>query len=232
MENKNLVEGKSVEELETLHLALENLWVFSGEDAADIEVLRSRIDEQSTLISILKQRSDELLLRCQALQKINSELDDKISDSHKELEEQRKKYETLEKRFMVLAANNQAIIVFKDEYKSQNEDLRQRNQQLQSENELLFSKKLQDKELTVQRLTEEISQLKEKDAQKEYDYRFKRESQMVNADARVKSLQSDLEESTLKYKKLKKDFDAFKEHSTNLLIQERELNKKLRHMTG
>lgn len=28
------------------------------------------------------------------------------------------------------------------------------------------------------------------------------------------------------------DFEAFKEHSTNLLIQERELNKKLRHMMG
>lgn len=28
------------------------------------------------------------------------------------------------------------------------------------------------------------------------------------------------------------DFEAFKEHSTNLLLQERELNKKLRHMMG
>lgn len=28
------------------------------------------------------------------------------------------------------------------------------------------------------------------------------------------------------------DFEAFKEHSTNLLVQEKELNKKLRHMMG
>ncbi|XP_033842303.1 coiled-coil domain-containing protein 89 [Periophthalmus magnuspinnatus] len=347
MNDANLVEGKSVEEIESLYLALKKVWVFNETDATNTEILRSRIDEQSTLISILKQRSDELLVRCQALQKINSELEDQITDCHEELEKERKKYETLEKRFMDLASNNQAIIVFKDEYKSQNVQLRQKNQQLQSENESLFSKKLQDKEAAVQNLTEEINQLKDKCAQKEHDYseridgfkakflkqtndyeareaslieklqsleeiqrntvalcddlkeqlkkteeectsketnmtetiaalhkekdkflqvsvergkliqekqeelkqmeikvreekqrrtkaeeRFKQESQLVNTNARVKSLQSVLDESATKYEKLKKDFEAFKEHSTNLLIYERELNKKLSLMTG
>ncbi|KAJ0005679.1 hypothetical protein NQD34_015573, partial [Periophthalmus magnuspinnatus] len=359
------------QEIESLYLALKKVWVFNETDATNTEILRSRIDEQSTLISILKQRSDELLVRCQALQKINSELEDQITDCHEELEKERKKYETLEKRFMDLASNNQAIIVFKDEYKSQNVQLRQKNQQLQSENESLFSKKLQDKEAAVQNLTEEINQLKDKYAQKEHDYseridgfkakflkqtndyeareaslieklqsleeiqrntvalcdgellfqstfkalhtaqcnsyiicldlkeqlkkteeectsketnmtetiaalhkekdkflqvsvergkliqekqeelkqmeikvreekqrrtkaeeRFKQESQLVNTNARVKSLQSVLDESATKYEKLKKDFEAFKEHSTNLLIYERELNKKLSLMTG
>ncbi|XP_072301492.1 coiled-coil domain-containing protein 89 [Eucyclogobius newberryi] len=352
MNNENFVEGQSEEELESMQLALEKLCMFSGADATDTEVLRSRFEEQSALISLLKKRIDELLLRCQALQKINSELEDEFTERHKELEDERKKYDTLEKRFIDLAANNKAIIVFKDEYKSQNADLRQRNQQLQSENESLFSNQLQDKEATVQHLAQEISQLKEEYAQKEYDYRkkdagfkaellkqtndyeakeaslieklhsleemqrktaaecdgewlfpsrvqlknteeectskeavmmettaslckekdtflqvsvergkliqekqeeleqmeikvreekklrikaeerFKQESQLVNANARVKALQSDLDGSTMKYEKLKKDFEAFKEHSKNLLIHERELNKKLRLMTG
>lgn len=56
--------------------------------------------------------------------------------------------------------------------------------------------------------------------------------EVVDADARVKSLESALEESTTNHEKLKKVFEAFKKHSTDLLIQERELNKKLRLMTG
>uniref|UniRef100_A0A8C6UNU7 Zgc:172182 n=1 Tax=Neogobius melanostomus TaxID=47308 RepID=A0A8C6UNU7_9GOBI len=155
-----------------MHDALENLWVFSGAEGTDIEVLRSRIDEQSTLISILKQRSDELLVRCQALQKINSELEDKITDCHKELDNERMKSETLEKRFMVLASNHEAIIVFKDEYKSHNAELKQRNQELQSENDTLFSKKLQDQEAAVQSIAQELKQLKEKYAQEENNYRY------------------------------------------------------------
>ena len=52
---------------------------------------------------------------------------------------------------MDLAANNQAIIAFMDEYKSQNAQLKLENKQLQSENESLFSQKLQDKEVVVQK---------------------------------------------------------------------------------
>uniref|UniRef100_A0A3B4B819 Uncharacterized protein n=1 Tax=Periophthalmus magnuspinnatus TaxID=409849 RepID=A0A3B4B819_9GOBI len=294
-----------------LHLALKKVWVFNETDATNTEILRSRIDEQSTLISILKQRSDELLVRCQALQKINSELEDQITDCHEELEKERKKYETLEKRFMDLASNNQAIIVFKDEYKSQNVQLRQKNQQLQSENESLFSKKLQDKEAAVQNLTEEINQLKDKYAQKEHDYSEKIDGfkakflkQTNDYEARELLFQStfkalhtaqcnsyiiclDLKEQLKKTEEectsketnmtetiaalhkekdkflqvsvergkliqvflrtrhlskieqsLEYDFNyrrnkkTFKEHSTNLLIYERELNKKLSLMTG
>uniref|UniRef100_A0A8C6UNG2 Zgc:172182 n=1 Tax=Neogobius melanostomus TaxID=47308 RepID=A0A8C6UNG2_9GOBI len=229
-----------------MHDALENLWVFSGAEGTDIEVLRSRIDEQSTLISILKQRSDELLVRCQALQKINSELEDKITDCHKELDNERMKSETLEKRFMVLASNHEAIIVFKDEYKSHNAELKQRNQELQSENDTLFSKKLQDQEAAVQSIAQELKQLKEKYAQEENNYRYlifslcrERDKLLqvsVERGKLIQEKQQELEQMEIKLseeKKLRtKDFEAFKEHSTNLLIQERELNKKLRLMTG
>lgn len=89
--------------------------------------------------------------------------------------------------------------------------------------------------------------------------RFEQEVEAVNADVKVKSLQCALDESNIKHEKLNKvswhlrflkvmlsvahaemrtcfishilqDFEAFREHSNNLLIHERELNKKLRHM--
>lgn len=89
------------------------------------------------------------------------------------------------------------------------------------------------------------------------ELRFKHEVQAVNADKRVKSLKSALEEARTNYEKLKKvccedkkekaripyqvvlksllllflqDFDAFKDHSNSLLTKERELNKILRHL--
>ncbi|XP_026232717.1 coiled-coil domain-containing protein 89 isoform X2 [Anabas testudineus] len=310
-------------------------------------MLRSRINEQSTLISILKHRADELLVRYQALQTINSDLEDRATDYQEELDCERKKAEILEKRFMDLAANNQAIIAFMEEYKNENVQLKVENKQLQAENDSLFCQKLQDKETVVQNLMQEVQQLRDQYTIKENEYRktlagyqaklleqatqhkateaslldqlheaqqqekdatqmckglklnlqnaenehalkeldmresllnltkekdkllslsmergqaiqekqeeilqletklkeekharakaedrFEQEAESVNADVKVKSLRSALDESITKYEELMKDFEALKKHSASLLKQERELNMKLRHMIG
>ncbi|XP_054471946.1 coiled-coil domain-containing protein 89 [Anoplopoma fimbria] len=346
-ENFTKVEGNRTEDMDSIRMSLEKLLSPSAEDATETGMLRSRIDEQSGLICMLKQRADEVLLRCQALQKLNIELEGRGTDCQKELDGERKKAELLEKRFMDLAANNQAIILFMEDYKKQNAQLKLENKQLQSENETLFSQKLHDKEVFVQKLKQEIKHLTEKYTNKENEYRdklsgcqsklqeqqtqhqakdaslldrlhdaqqqqrdavemckdlkmklqkteeehalkkiylresitsltkerdkllhlsmergkviqekqveiqqletkwkeekkaraeaedrFEQEADAVNADVKVKLIQSALDESTSNYGKLKEDFEAFKEHSTNLLVQERELNKKLRHMIG
>ncbi|MEQ2226645.1 hypothetical protein ILYODFUR_029380 [Ilyodon furcidens] len=62
--------------------------------------------------------------------------------------------------------------------------------------------------------------------------RFASEAEAINKDRRVKSLQAALDSSMSEFQKLNKDFDAFKEHSTNLLAQEKDLNQKLRHIIG
>ncbi|XP_047457721.1 coiled-coil domain-containing protein 89 isoform X1 [Mugil cephalus] len=337
------VEGSAVEHKDSIQKSLQNI----ATDDTTERILRSRIDEQSSLICILKQRADEMLLRCQALQKINKELEDQVTDCQNELNTERRKSDMLEKRFMDLAANNQAIIVFMEEYKNQNAQFVLENKRLRAENESLFSKKLQDKEVMVCKLKQEIKLLTETHTHKENEYReklaesesvlleqatqhkvnetslhdqlhdahqqhrevlercedlklklqetkeqlalketsmresstsftkekdkllciamergkviqeknaeiqqlkikwkeekqarvkaqdrFELESEAVNADLKVKSLQSALNESMAKFEKLNMDLEAFKEHSTNLLKQERELNKKLRHMTG
>ncbi|XP_073330021.1 coiled-coil domain-containing protein 89 [Pagrus major] len=331
--------------MDCIQKSLEKLQSLSVEDTT--ETLRSRIDEQSSLICILKHRADELLHRYQAQQKINTELEGQLTDGQRELDGERKKAELIEKRFMDLAANNQAIIAFMDEHKNHNAQLKLENEKLQSENDSLFSQKLQDKEVYVQKLLQDIKQLREKHTNKEKEYReklarcqsklleqatehqakeaslldqlhnaqkqqrdvvemcqdlklklqkaeeeqalkennvresitrlnkekdkllslsmergkviqdkqeeiqqletkwkeekkarveaedrFEREAEAINADLKVTSLQSALDESTLKFRMFKKDFEAFKEHSTKLITQERELNKKLFHMTG
>ncbi|XP_059198193.1 coiled-coil domain-containing protein 89-like isoform X2 [Centropristis striata] len=346
-ENSIKAEGNRTEHTDSILKSLEKLCSLSVDDTTEKGVLRSRIDEQSSLICMLKQRADDVLLRCQALEKINTELEGHVTDCQKELDGERKKVKHLEKRFMDLADINKGIIAFMNNHENQNAQLKMENEQLQSENDTLFSKKLEDKEVLVKKLMQEIKQLTEKYTNKENEYRekvagfqsklqeqttqlqaknaslldqlhdaqqqqrdavemcsdlkmklekakeehalreinmresitsltkekdkllnlsmergkviqekqqeiqqleakwmeekkarakaedrFEQEAEAVNADIKVKFLQAALDESATNCGKLKKDFEAFKEHSTSLLIHERELNKKLRHMMG
>ncbi|XP_066543350.1 coiled-coil domain-containing protein 89 [Amia ocellicauda] len=333
------------QEMDDVHSALEKLRGLSQDDKTENALLRSRIDEQSNLICILKQRADEMLLRCQALERINSELESLREDVQKELENERKRSSQLEQRFLDLAANHQELINFKDEYKKQNGQLREENQQLQEENENLFSKELHEKEEVILKLTQELkdlaeqhkileieykekssgfqtklkelmiihqtkeaslqgelqitqkqlkdavdmcteldlqlrramdkdafeeSQLQQKlealvkekdelldlsmqrgkiiqDKQKEIqeleekrqeaekarvtaEERFEKAAAEVDANLKVQDLQRCLDESEQSYNELKKDFEAYKKHSSDLLAKEKELNAKLRHM--
>ncbi|XP_056146122.1 coiled-coil domain-containing protein 89 [Lampris incognitus] len=327
--------------------SLEDLRCLTQEENAETGTLQSRIEEQSSLICLLKQRADERLLRCQALQKTKTELEGLAAERQRDLDLERKKSKMFEQRFNELATNHQDMIAFKDDYKRQNVQLRQQNQQLQSENESLCSQKLQEKEALVHRLTEEVKLLKEKLKNTENEHqeriavlrskvkeqttqrevkeasllgelhdtqrllkdaagrckglklqlqkagedrdlkelkvkedatnltkdrdkflnlsiergkiiqekqeemerletkwkaerkartraedRFEEEAAAVKVNLKVGDLQRALAESIAKYKKLEKDFEAYKEHSTNLLTQEKELNARLRHMTG
>ncbi|XP_006636594.1 coiled-coil domain-containing protein 89 [Lepisosteus oculatus] len=335
------------QEMDDVHTALEKLRGLSQDDKTESALLRSRIDEQSSLICILKQRADEMLLRCQALERINSELETLREDVHKELENERKRSSQLEQRFLDLAANHQELINFKDEYKRQNAELKEENERLQQENENLFCKELQEKEEVILQLTQELkdlaeqhkileaeykektngfqtklkeliithqtkeaslqgelqdtqkqlkdavemcteldlqlrramekdaleeSQLQQKlealvkekdelldlsmqrgriiqDKQKEIqeleekreeaekarataEERFEKEAAAVEANLKVQDLQRCLDESEQSYNDLKKDFEAYKKHSSDLLAKEKELNAKLRHMIG
>ncbi|KAM4609462.1 coiled-coil domain-containing protein 89 [Polymixia lowei] len=288
---KNLMEviSDTEEDTDSVQRSTEKLRGLNPGEKTETWILRSRLDEQSNLICIQKQRADEMLIRCEALQKINTELEGLVADGQKELNFERNKSTMLEKRFMDLAANHQEIITFKDEYKRQNGNLRQENKQLRLENETNFSQKLQDTESLVHQLTQEnnlkcqlqragddcalkeikmkeniINLTKEKDkflnlsmergkviqekqeeihqletkfkeeekARAKVEDRFKQEAAAVNVNLKVKDLQCALDESMKNCKKLKEDFEAYKEHSTNLLTQEKELNAKLRHMIG
>ncbi|XP_006865032.1 PREDICTED: coiled-coil domain-containing protein 89 [Chrysochloris asiatica] len=154
-ENKlqNQDEELEFKELDGLKEALSNLRGLSEEEKSEKAMLRSRLEEQSQLICILKRRSDEALERCQILELLNTELEEKRMEEAEKLKAQDEQARKLEERFMTLAANHELMIRFKNEHKQQNVKLREENEKLRLENDNLFSQALKDQEAKVLQLT-------------------------------------------------------------------------------
>ncbi|XP_054644432.1 coiled-coil domain-containing protein 89 isoform X2 [Dunckerocampus dactyliophorus] len=142
----------------------------SAEDLTDTLLLQSRVKEQSNLICVLKDRSDELFVQTQTLQEAKTQLENQLEICQKEVVQKRERTEMVEKRFMDLDANSRAIIVFMEEYKHQNAQLKLMNKQLQEENNTLFSQNLHDKEVALEQLKQEVKALTEKFANKKREY--------------------------------------------------------------
>lgn len=174
-QNENLEnedEELGFKEMDGLREALANLRGLSEEEKGEKAMLRSRIQEQSQLICILKRRSDEALERCQILELLNSELEEKRMQEMEKMKVQNEQVQKLESRFMTLAANHELMIRFKDEHKSENVKLKEENEKLRQENNSLFSQALKDQENKVLQLTahnkalgEELEVLKQRCAQ-------------------------------------------------------------------
>ncbi|XP_039704164.1 coiled-coil domain-containing protein 89 [Pteropus medius] len=169
---ENQEEEMEFKELDGLREALANLRGLSEEEKSEKAMLRSRIQEQSHLICILKRRSDEALERCQVLELLNAELEEKRMLEAEKLKAKSVHAQKLEERFMTLAANHELMIRFKDEHKSQNIELRRENEKLRLENHSLFSQAVKDQEAKVLQLTtqsealaKELETLKQRYAQ-------------------------------------------------------------------
>ncbi|XP_068602534.1 coiled-coil domain-containing protein 89 [Brachionichthys hirsutus] len=89
---------------------------------------------------------------------------------------------------------------------------------------------IREKHEEIQQMERDLKE--ENKARVEAEDRFQREAEAINANVKGKSLQAALDESLRKHGILKMEFEAFKEHTSKLLKQERELNKKLRHVMG
>ncbi|MGH0138552.1 UNVERIFIED_CONTAM: hypothetical protein FKN15_038818 [Acipenser sinensis] len=212
LENVRIIAHIVKQEIDEVQHALDKLRALSQDDQTENTLLRSRIDEQSQLICILKQRADEMVLRCQALDRINAELENMREDVLCELKIERDRSTQLEDRFMDLAANHQQIIKFKDEYKTQNAELKEENERLRNENESLFCEVLQQKEQRIVELTGEVKRMTEqyKDLELEYKQKsneFKAKVEEVNENHQIKEsaflskleiLQKKLKDSTEK----------------------------------
>ncbi|XP_075706287.1 coiled-coil domain-containing protein 89 [Rhinoderma darwinii] len=107
-----------------------NVTSLPWDEKKEIGMLRSRLDEQSQLICLLKRRADDTLLRCQGLERDNQERERRSAETEGLLTAERRRGEQLEERFGILAANHQDMIRFKDEYKRQNQELRAECQRL------------------------------------------------------------------------------------------------------
>ncbi|KAK1336187.1 hypothetical protein QTO34_003990 [Cnephaeus nilssonii] len=169
---ENQEEEMGFKEMDGLREALANLRGLSEEEKSEKAMLRSRIHEQSQLICILKRRSDEALERCQILELLNTELEEKGVLEAEKLKAKSEHARKLEDRFMTLAANHEEMIRFKDQYKSENAKLREENEKLRLENDNLFSQALKEQEAQVLQLTagsevlaKELEALKQRCAQ-------------------------------------------------------------------
>jgi len=94
------------------------------------DVLRSRIEEQSQLICVLKQRNDQLLAKVNASESQNEKLVQSQGILRQQLKDDSKRFDRLEDHFNTLAANHQEMIQIKDQYKTSNEHLRSENEKL------------------------------------------------------------------------------------------------------
>lgn len=151
--------------------SLSKLRGLTKDDKTENAMLRSRIDEQSQLIMILKNRADEAVTRIQTLEKINKELTDFRENAKEDLNHEIRKFNLLDARFNDLASNHEEMIKFKDEYKRVNAELRRENDKLKEENTRLFSKALLEKEEMIQSLEGKLVTAKEQYSALETKYR-------------------------------------------------------------
>lgn len=103
--------------------SLKNLKNLSHEEKTEIGMLKSRVEEQSRLIMILKQRGDEYIRKNATLEKLNQELLDQKEELVIEVEKLNQKYKSLLDKFDYLSNNHQELIKIKDDYKTKNTDI-------------------------------------------------------------------------------------------------------------
>ncbi|CAI5773451.1 Hypothetical predicted protein [Podarcis lilfordi] len=210
--------------------ALEKLQGLSDGEKGEKAMLRSRLHEQSQLICILKKRADEQLLRCKALEGINMDLEEQRMADAMRLENQTRRVQQLEERFMDLAANHEDMIHFKDEHKRQNLQLREENHRLRVENQNLFCQALEEKEAEVAQLTSELKKLL--DETKSLKERYEQDSR--RAQEREKELlevhQQEAKSKAEEIKSLRSRLGILEEKHSHVTEELQQAEKKLREV--
>lgn len=212
--------------------SLEQLQGLSGGEKGEKAMLHARLREQSQLICVLKKRSDEHLLRCQALEQLNTELEQlRMSDSLR-LESQTRRVQQLEKRFMDLASNHEDMIHFKDEHKRQNMQLRDENRRLRQENQTLFCQALKDKEVELIEITSQFKELsKEMETLKE-TYEQDCHSAQVREKELLEAQRQQATAHTEEVRSLRKQLEVLKEKYHRTADQLEQTEKRLREVDG
>ncbi|XP_024142692.1 coiled-coil domain-containing protein 89 isoform X2 [Oryzias melastigma] len=121
--------SKVVAQTDSVLRSHKNPPTFAMEDFEEEKILRSRIEEQSNLISLLKHRAEETLHRYLAMQNINSELEVQVAHLQRELASKTEHAEALKIRCIDLAADKDAMEL----QKRHNVQLTTENQQLRKD---------------------------------------------------------------------------------------------------
>ncbi|XP_038044637.1 coiled-coil domain-containing protein 89-like [Patiria miniata] len=195
---------------------LDKLKKLTKDDKTEAAMLRARIDEQSQLICILKQRADESLARSQTLERVNRDLEMFRDNAQEIIETEVKKSGLLERRFNELAENHEEMIRIKDDYKHKNEELRAENSRLRDENSRLFSAALVEKDGKIDSLQKQVTSLKEQCKElnqfvSRLQTEYHEKSQAM--EGRIKHLEKQLNDT---HKKLKGAQSQLQQQSDNL----------------
>ncbi|XP_022080103.1 coiled-coil domain-containing protein 89-like [Acanthaster planci] len=206
----------SNQDVDEMQENLDKLKKLTRDDKTETAMLRARIDEQSQLICILKQRADEALTRTQTLERINRDLEMFRDNAQEIIEAEVKKSNQLEQRFHELAENHEEMIRIKDDYKQKNEELRQENLRLLDENSRLFSAALVEKDGKIDSLHKQVTSLKEQCKElNQFISRLQTEhhEKSQEMDGIIKHLKSQLDDTN---RKLKGTQSQLQQQSENL----------------
>ena len=140
--------------------SLSKLRGLADDDKTQNALLRSRIDDQSQLIMILKQRADEAVGAAHGLESTICQLEQARNDAAAAADASDRKYGVLESRFYALSGNHDEMILIKDEYKRENTTLRDANERLRRDNDTLFSDAIVERDATIGSLQSSLTQLR------------------------------------------------------------------------
>ena len=144
----------------------------SQDELSENAMLRSRIDQQSELICILKKQADNSIKKSLDLENDMKELQKAKEEADCNYHEEIRKYHVLEKRFDVLFYNHEEIIKFKDEYKASNDELRRQNNELMNRKAEYEATLLQEKDTAMRDLKNELTDLRQKNNKNEEELRY------------------------------------------------------------
>lgn len=190
------------------------------------KILRFRIDEQAEVILLLKRANDALDSKNETLQRTISECHENISELKKQLEEKDNNFQRLKTNFEILSKNHEEILKFKDEYKAQNNALRNENmylgRQLKEQDEIIKQRVAESTKISQITVTE---------------LRLAKKQLMDTNSALTQELDrkyTELEKAQLKYKELmdttQKSLKESRIREENLKQQTVELHEKSRQM--
>ncbi|XP_046846299.1 coiled-coil domain-containing protein 89-like isoform X2 [Xenia sp. Carnegie-2017] len=207
------------------------------DEISETAMLRDRIDQQSELICILKNRADSNLIKSQCFENEIKELHRAKDDAECKFLQEHKKFQILEERFKILYNNHEEIIKIKDGYKVVNDELRKENKNLLERKEEKIAAMASEKDKIITDLTKEMASLKEQlqksnDLLEELRENFQKNESHLNEE--VKRLKLIVEKSgetslemTEKSEALSSQLSANKIETSKLLEEKSHLSKEI-----
>ncbi|KAL5270293.1 hypothetical protein ACHWQZ_G001137 [Mnemiopsis leidyi] len=197
---------------------------------SEMDILYNRIDQQVELISVLKQRLDEMTKRWE---RSEAELEQqelersKVQQSHNQIAI---KYSNLEVRWRQLTENHKEMITLKDDYKEKCRSITDRLKKLEVGESAALAveqRKYNDLQKTVAEL--QTSQKKHLSHQNSMQEKIKSlESQVENLLEKEKKLLEELQQDQLNHKVSVSQFELKLEDNDSLLAQSKNQNEKLK----